>query len=198
MPLEDILEKISKEAEIRKRAILAKASEEAKAKLRRIEEEINKEAAHLLERRKKGAEAEVQRKMAQVKLESRHEIGRIKSEAMNYLRQVFTKLFFEELEKSYWSWCEEILLRAVESGDEEVWMFPQEAEKLGKDFLDRINQKTHYTLRWRGVLENKNERGFVLKKGGMSLNLTFSLLLDDFLKRNESLIVKSLFQEADQ
>ncbi|MGQ9472587.1 MAG: V-type ATP synthase subunit E [Candidatus Caldatribacteriaceae bacterium] len=198
MPLEDILEKIGKEAEIRKQAILAKASEEAKAKLRRIEEEINKEAAHLLERRKKEAEAEAQQKIAQAKLESRHEIGRMKSEAIKYLRQVLTKLFFEELDKSYWSWCEEILLQAVDIGDEEVWMFPQEAERLGKDFLEKINQKTHYTLRWGGVLENKNERGFVLKKGGMNLNLTFSSLLDEFLKKNESLIVKSLFQGVDQ
>lgn len=198
MPLEDILERISREAETRKNAILEKASEEARLKLRKIEEEIKKESARLLERRRREVEAEIQRKMAEIRLQSRHEIGKVKSEAVELLRQHLARLFLEEIEKSYENWCAKFLLRYVQTGDEEVWMFPREAEKLGQKFLEKINKEANYKLRFGGVLDDRNERGFVLKKGGMNFNVTFSSLLEDFLKRNEGFIVKTLFQEVGQ
>lgn len=196
--MEDILERISQEAETRKRAILEKASEEAKLRLQKIEEEVNRESARLLERRRREVEAEIQRKMAEAKLQSRHAIGKVKSEALELLRQRLAKLFLEEIEKSYEQWCEEIILHYVQSGDEEVWMFPQEAERLGQKFLEKVNKKMDYRLRFGGVLEVPNERGFILKKGGMSVNVAFSTILDDFLKKNEGFIVRTLFQGVNQ
>ncbi len=122
----------------------------------------------------------------------------MKSEAVALLRRRLARLFLEEVEKSYESWCAKILLRYVQTGDEEVWMFPQEAEKLGQKFLERVNKEANSKLRFGGTLDDKNERGFVLKKGGMNVSVTFSALLEDFLKRNEGLIVKTLFQEVGQ
>jgi vacuolar-type H+-ATPase subunit E/Vma4 len=194
MPLEDILARISRDTEARKSAILEKASEEAKARLQKAEEEIRRESARLLERRKREVEAEIQRKMAEIKLQSRHEIGKVKSEAMAVLRRKLAMLFLAEIEKAYESWWKKILLHYVQDGDEEVWMFPREADKLGRKFLEKINQKANYRLCFGGVLDDRNERGFVLKKGGMDFSVAFSTILDDFLKENESFIVKTLFQ----
>lgn len=196
--MEDILERISQEAEARKRAILEKASEEAKLRLQKIEEEVNRESVRLLERRRREVEAEIQRKIAEAKLQSRHEIGKVKSEAVELLKQRLARLFLDEIEKSYEKWCEKIILHYVQSGDEEVWMFPHEAERLGQKFLERVNKKMNYRLHFGGILDVSNERGFVLKKGGMSVNVAFSTILDDFLKRNEGFIVKTLFQGVSQ
>ncbi|MEN3186478.1 MAG: hypothetical protein ABDK94_07330 [Atribacterota bacterium] len=198
MPLEDILEKISQEAETHKKAILEKASKEAKFRLQKIEEELHRESVRILERRRREIEAEIQRKMAAIKLQSRHEIGKVKNEAVKLLKQRLTGLFLDEVEKSYQRWCERILLHSVQSGDEEVWMFPQEGERLGQKFLEEVNKKTRHQLRFGGILDVPNERGFILKKGGMSVSVTFSTILDDFLKRNEGFIVKTLFQGVSQ
>ncbi len=197
MSLEDILARITQDAESKRKAILERASLEAKTRLEKAEKEIQEEVDRLLERRKKEIEAEVQRKMAEAKLQSRHELGRVKTQSVNLLRERLTQLLFETIEKSYEKWCTKLLLRHIQSGDEEIWMFPYEAEKLGERFVHKMNTENNYHLKWGGIIANPSERGFVLKKKGMSFTLTFSAILDDFLKRNESAIVKNLFQGVE-
>ncbi len=197
MSLEDILARITQDADLKRKAILERASSEVKARLEKAEKEINTEAEQFLERHKREVEAEIQRKMAEAKLQSRHELGRVKMQSMKLLRERLTSLFLQEIDQSYEEWCTNFLLHYIQSGDEEVWMFPYEMKKLGKNFVDKLNARGNYHLRWGGVVANESERGFVLKRDGMSITLTFSTILDDFLKRNEGLVVKNLFQGVE-
>lgn len=197
MPLEDILRRIEEESESRKLAILESARKEAEARREKARMAIEEEISSFLERRKREAELEVQRMIAEARLWGRNELARVKQEMLWNLRREFENRLLETIERQYEAWWKEVLSKAVEAGDEEVWMFPKEAEKLGPRFVEEVNREFGYRLSFGGVLENANERGFLLKRGGMTIDVSFRALLEDFFRRNERDIALMFFQGVE-
>lgn len=197
MSLEDILKRIEEEAESRKTAILEGARKEAEARLEKAKAAIEGEVAAFLERKRHEAELEAQRMVAEARLWGRNELARVKQEALWSLRETLKSHLLEAIEEQYEAWWKQVLRKAVEQGDEEVWMFPKEAERLGSRFVEEVNREFGYRLSFGGVLEDANEQGFLLRRGGMTVDVSFRAILEDFFRRNEQDIVLMLFQGVE-
>lgn len=197
MSLEDILKRIEEEAASRKMLILENAHREAALRREKAREVIEREAEAFVERRKREIELKVQRMLAEARLWGRNELSRVKWEALRTLRKELESLLLQAIEKQYVLWWKGVLLKAVESGEEEVWMFPQEAERLGPRFLEDINASLGYRLSFGGVLGDSPERGFLLKKGGMTVDVSLRAILDGFFRQNEREILETLFQGVE-
>ena len=193
MPLEDILKKIEKEAELKKKRILEEARAKANAQLERAQREIEKEGEQLLSSRKREIELEVQRKIAEARLAGKNEVGKVKYEIWERLRQELIEAFIKKVEAQEEEWCKNFLSEQIINGDEEVWMAPREAEILGPDFLNRINAEKGFSLRFGGVTQSL-ERGFLLKRGGMVVDLSFVSVVEDYIRKNEGKISTLLFE----
>ncbi|MCS7242256.1 V-type ATP synthase subunit E [Candidatus Caldatribacterium sp.] len=197
MPLEDILKRIEEEAESRKNAILESARKEAKARREKARLGIEKEVASFLEHKRREAELEAQRIVAEARLRGRNELARVKQEALQNLRKELEARLLDVIEKQYESWWKHVLRKAVEWGDEEVWMFPEEAKRLGTHFIEALNNEFGYRLSFGGILESASGRGFLLKRGGMTIDVSLQALLEDFFRRNERDIALALFQGVE-
>lgn len=197
MPLEDILRRIEEEAESRKNAILESARKEAEVRREKAKSSIEKEVASFLERKRREAELEAQKMVAEARLWGKSELARVKQEALQHLRKELEVRLLEAIEKQYELWWKQVLRKAVEQGDEEVWMFPEEAEKLGARFVEGVNGEFGYRLSFGGVLENAGKRGFLLKRGGMTIDVSLQAILEDFFRRNERDIASLLFQGVE-
>jgi vacuolar-type H+-ATPase subunit E/Vma4 len=197
MPLEDILKRIEENAASRKTLILENARREASLRKEKAREAIEREVEAFVEKKKREAELKVQRMLAEARLWGRNELSRVKREALRTLRRELENLLLQAIEKQYVLWWKGVLLKAVESGDEEVWMFPQEAGRLGPRFLEDINTSLGYRLSFGGVLEDSSERGFLIKKGGMTVDVSLRAILDEFFRRNEREILEVLFRGVE-
>ncbi|HXL01875.1 MAG TPA: V-type ATP synthase subunit E [Candidatus Atribacteria bacterium] len=193
MPLEDILKKIEKEAELKKKRILEEARAKANAQLERAQREIEKEAEQLLSNHKREIELEVQRKISEARLAGKNEVGKVKYEIWERLRQELIEAFIKNVEAQEEEWCKNFLSEQIINGDEEVWMAPREVEILGSNFLEKLNQEKGLSLRFGGVAEDL-ERGFLLKRGGMVVDLSFISAVEDYIRKNEGRISALLFE----
>jgi V/A-type H+-transporting ATPase subunit E len=197
MPLEDILRRIEEEAASRKEAILESARKEAALRKERAKEALEKEVAAFLESKKREAELEAQRMIAEARLWGRNELAKVKQEALQMLRRELETRLLAAVEAEYASWWKEVLSRSVESGDEEVWMFPEEARRLGPQFVEEVNRSLGYRLSFGGVLEGQSGRGLLLRKGGVTVDLSFRTLLEDFFRSSERDVLLALFQGVE-
>lgn len=194
MPLEDILRKIEKEAELKKKSILEEARTKASAQLEKAQKELEEEAEQLLAERRKEIELEIQRRLAQTRLAGKNEVGKVKYQAWKSLQESLVASFVEKVETEGREWCKEFLIQYVVSGDEEVWMAPREAEIWGNDLVREINEEKGLSLRFRGVAETL-ERGFLLRRGGMAVDLSFVSVVEGYIRKNEGKISTLLFEE---
>ena len=194
MPLEDILRKIEEEAELRKRRILEEARTKASAQLERAQKELKEEADLLLAERRKEIELEVQRRLAQARLAGKNEVGKVKHQAWEKLQGNLVTAFVEKVEAEGREWCKEFLTQYVVSGDEEVWMAPREAEIWGSGFVEEINEEKNLSLRFGGIAKDI-ERGFLLRRGGMVVDLSFISVVEGYIRKNEGRISALLFEE---
>ncbi len=80
--------------------------------------------------------------------------------------------------------------------DEEVLMAPPEARSLGEELVRKLNKDQKSSFSFGG--ETKDiERGFLLRKGGMMVNLSFSSLLEDVFREYEKEVAGMLFREEE-
>lgn len=96
---------------------------------------------------------------------------------------------------------EDLLMVAVESGDEEIILSKQDIDRLGEGFVNRINKKLSEKGRL-GALKFYKEPGdftggFVLRKAGVELNCTIGALLRQLREKIEPQIAEILFAVED-
>ncbi|MCX6089838.1 MAG: hypothetical protein NTX88_05635 [Candidatus Atribacteria bacterium] len=191
MSLEDILKKIEQEAQAREKSILESARLEAEKKLDKARKKIEQEAEVLRQRRISEAQVSVQRELAEAKLSGRSMIGKVKSASLQSLRKELFDAFTKKVDTQK-SWYSKVILAYSTTRNEEIIMAPHEAGKLGEQFIVTLNREAKTSFKFGGVT-TEIERGFLMKKGGMILNLSFSSLLEDVLRQNESQVSKMFF-----
>lgn len=97
----------------------------------------------------------------------------------------------------YFKLMEDLLLKAVEDGDEEVIISEKTMRKLGNDFLGRVNQRLR-TGGKKGELSLAEEKrqvgsGFILRKGKKEVNCSFESLLGSKREELEGEVARILF-----
>ncbi|MCD6419473.1 MAG: hypothetical protein J7L41_01995 [Synergistetes bacterium] len=191
MSLEDIKAKIIGDAKAEADRILKDAEEQADAILKRanadaqrVVSDAKQKASELeeieVERRKVVAELEVKKLQLAARRELIEDIFKTTEEALKSLPKDKYLEFFERL-----------FGIAVDSGDEEV-VLGEDEQFIDGEFVATLNEKHGWKLKIspeRGGFE----RGVVLRKGFIDINLSIDAILSDIRRNWEEKVREKLF-----
>lgn len=193
-PLVDsILEEARREAEeLREQG--RTAAEEVKAKYQARSEELHQE---LLSQAEKRAKETKEREKIQAQLGTRRELLEMKGKFIDRVFKMAESRLSEMDRKSYESFMEGLLLRAVETGTEELLLSARDRQRLGGEFLNRINNKLRNSGK-KGNLVYSEETpevsgGFILRRGKILHNYTIENLVASKKEELTPEIAKKLF-----
>ncbi|MDR0652128.1 MAG: V-type ATP synthase subunit E [Synergistaceae bacterium] len=193
MSLAQITEKIGREAREEADNILSRAREQEsgvkqdiEAEVRRIEqtarERFEKERPEIFKRSEIVAKLDVEkirlgaqrRLISEVYLEGLNRLGRLDK-------------------KAYTAFCEKLLKKAVESGDEAI-EFSNGEKYLDAAWLEAFNKKNGSKIQ---LSERRGDfsGGFMLHKDRIAVNCTWEMLIQAASERLESEVVRRLFSE---
>ncbi len=192
--------------------ITAKILADAQAEAQNIREEAQKKAKEIISRAKKEAgqitEEAQKEAQAQAVEEKKRVLSRAEAEMKRELLQekqvLIGKVFELALQRvegmkggEYSKLMEDLLLKAVEDGDEEVIISEETKGKLGDGFLERVNQRLRAEGR-KGELSLAEENrqiggGFILRKSRKEINCSFRSLLDSKREDLEGDVARLLF-----
>ena len=196
MAFEDILKRIREDG--RKEA--ERIRKEARGEAEKILEEARKEADSIKEKIRHGAQISLQdekrRILTMANLEARKKVLEKKQDlieesfqkALNHLRHLS--------DEEYQGAVKKLLLRAVESGEEEVIISPGE-KRITSALLNEVNEELRSKGR-QGKLKLSSERrefqgGFILKAGRKEVNNTFYSLFQERREELEAEVAGILF-----
>jgi V/A-type H+-transporting ATPase subunit E len=195
MSLEKLLEKIEEEARREAEEILARAREEAG----KIEREGNEAAARrkedVIRSFSERAEREKSRILSQARMESRMLLSKAREELLNASVSEARGQVLAWDKEEYATWLKGLIISHARGG-EEVLASPFDAELLDGGLLDQVNG----TLEERGLQPLRlsgdripAERGVVLRRGGVAVNLTLDALVRELRERFEEELIDLLF-----
>jgi V/A-type H+-transporting ATPase subunit E len=193
MSLAQITEKIEREARGEAENILSRAREEESGVKRDIDAEIRRLGEAARERFEKERPEIFKRREIVAKLD----VGKIHLDAQ---RKLISEVYAEALgrmggldKKTYTAFCEKLLKKAAESGDETLELSNGE-KYLDAAWLDAFNNKNGTKIKLsdrRGDFSG----GFMLNKGRIAVNCTWEMLVQAASERMESEVVRRLFPE---
>lgn len=199
MTIERIVERIIKEAEDR----AAQAKREAQDSAAKIIAEAKKEADSVKKEFLEKAQAKVLQQtrgfIATASVELRKEVL---SEKQLILEGAFLKAE-ENLKKldveNYQGLIERMILKTVETGNEEVIFSSKDKERITQGFIDRINQKLVDggklgQLRLSYNTTNHLKRGFILKGKRVEIDSSFTSMMKAFRPSLEREVAEVLFK----
>lgn len=177
-------EKILKEAESKKDNILKEAKAKVDEIIKKAKIEYEEVKNREIENKKVVAELEIGKQLLAAK-------RKLLEEVFNKLR-----LKMEGLPKGeYLSFFGRLLERAVETGDEEVVLGKNE-KLLNGNFIQDINKRKGWNLKISNHRGNF-EKGLILSRGDIEVNLSIDAIVKDVKEKWESEIVKKLFEEGN-
>jgi V/A-type H+-transporting ATPase subunit E len=193
MSLAQITKKIEREARDEAEKILSGAREEESGVKRDIDAEVRRLGESARERFEKERPEIFKRREIVAKLD----VGKIHLDAQ---RKLISEVYAEGLGRlagldkaPYTAFCEKLLKKAAESGDEAI-EFSKGEKYLDAAWLDAFNKKngTRITLSDR---RGDFSGGFMLNKGRIAVNCTWEMLIQAASERMESEVVRRLFPE---
>ncbi|HHY92953.1 MAG TPA: hypothetical protein GX511_06390 [Firmicutes bacterium] len=179
--VEALAERIRQRAEAEAEEVKREARERAEGILARARARAEKEREAILARAQAEAAERKRRLLAKAEMEARQEELRAKDELVDKAFQLALKELRELPAAKYQALLLPLLVQAAETGEEEVIVAPHDRERLGADFLARVNQEL--TARGKAgrlalAAETRPlEGGFILRAGGVENNYSFELIL---------------------
>jgi len=197
MSAEKITAKILADAQ----AEAQKIGEEAQKRVKEIISRAQKEVGQITEEAQKEAQAQAVEEKKRVLSRAEMEVKRDSLKEKQILIGKAFELALQRVEGmkggEYSKLMEDLLLKAVEDGDEEVIISEETEGELGGGFLERVNQRLR-TGGKKGGLSLAEERrqigsGFILRKGKKEVNCSFRSLLDSKREDLEGEVARILF-----
>ncbi len=195
--------------------IVEKILSDARAEAQRVLEGARAQAAQIREQAEREAQRQRELILAQAHQEAqsrrRAQIAAATAEARNAVlqakRALLERVFSQAAERimtlpanEYKSWLLRLLLKAVETGDEEVILSPGDRQTLGEALVREANaQLVQHGKKGalRLSLETRNiGRGFILKGKNSEINVTLKTLLRRVQDELEIDVARMLFGEA--
>lgn len=193
MSLAQITEKIEREAREEAENILSRAREQESGVKQDIDAEVRRLGEAARERFQKERPEIFRRREIVAKLD----VGKIH---LGEQRRLISEVYAEGLrglgrldKKSYAAFCEKLLKKAVESGDE-VIEFASGEKYLDAAWIEAFNNKNGTKIK---LSESRGDfsGGFMLNKGRIAVNCTWEMLIQAVSERLESEVVRRLFSE---
>ncbi|NIP24795.1 MAG: hypothetical protein GWN67_25640 [Phycisphaerae bacterium] len=195
MGTEDVIEKILAEAKAEAKKIKKQAEEKEAAEQEKFSEQLDehkKQTNALAE--KLGREKKLHLlAAARMDIAKEHlaEKSKILDEVFEQARQQLHKLSDDQ----YKNLCTNLMLEAVETGDEEVIIDTSE-KRIDEKFIRQINHKLGPERKGNLKLSNQKQQigaGFILKRGKIKNNVSLDVLLARARKDLEIDLAKDLF-----
>jgi V/A-type H+-transporting ATPase subunit E len=194
-------QKILSDAEAEARKIM----EEAEAEARGIREEARTEAAGITSRYKARARAEadehIRRQLSLRELEARKAILAEKGKVIEEVFKRGLESLRERDRKGGYSLTRDLLLKAIETGNEEIIMAPEDKQAIGESFIEGVNRELRKAGKRGEVGLSEETRdisgGFILRRGRTETNASFDTLLTMLRDEVETEIATILFGERE-
>jgi len=195
MGAEEVVEKILAEAKAEAKKIKKQAAEKEAAEQEKFKEQLDehkKQTNALAE--KLGREKKLHLlAAARMEISKEHlaEKSKILDEVFEQARQQLLKLSDDQ----YRTFCTNLMLEAVETGDEEVIIDTNE-NRIDEKFIRQINHKLGPERKGNLKLSNQKQpigAGFILKRGKIKNNVSLDVLLARARKDLEIDLAKELF-----
>lgn len=193
-------DRIIKDAEGEARGIVA----EGEAEAGKIADEARAQAEDITGRAKRRAEDEarehIRRQISIRELDARKAVLAEKGSLMDQaFERAIQELRRKDVEGGY-GLTKSLLLKVIETGDEEIVLSPEDKKNIGASFLDGLNKE----LKKKGlggkvkVAEDTRPMrgGFILRSGRKETNVTFESMLAVIRDEAELEISNALFKET--
>jgi len=202
MALEGILEKITKNAEEKVRAIKEKGHlkreeivSKAEARAKEISERIHREA-------KEKAELERRRASVSAELEYRKEILREKQELMEDCFQSALDELVNLPVEGYRAIIRKMLLNLATGSEERVLISPHDEKRIDQSFIDGINEELMKAgkqahLKLDGPTPPNVRGGFILRTEEVEVDCSFGTLLSQLREELQAEVAGILFGEKE-
>lgn len=192
-PLVDsILEEARQEAE----AFRAQGRAAAKEVRGEYQARAAEQRQKLIQQAEERAKEEKERKKIQAQLDMGRDLLEMKGDFIDRVFQLVQKRLSEMDPVDYQRFMKDLLLGAVETGDEELRISAQARQRLGKDFLPQINNALKSAGK-KGALtysaEPLTSDGFILSRGKVVHNYTIENLVASKKEELTPEIAKRLF-----
>ena len=194
-----IKEKILDEARAEKDSILEQAQAEARAISNKYDRKAEELRQNIIDKAKKNAEEKKRRILSMAQLENRKAHLQAKQEIIDSVFQKAMDKLMKMPDKDYQKLIGNMLIKSVNTGNEEIIISKKDEKLFTQDFLSKIGE----TLKEQGKAANlkvsKQKRqmvgGFILKSANMEVNNTFDSLINMEREELETEIAKILFEE---
>lgn len=194
--LDNLITKIVEEGDLKVQEVLQQAKEEEHKKLEKVRHEADRETKALVEKTASEAALLKERILSNAQLVIRNEKLAAKQDVMDKVIQGSLAALSSLDEATFRQYVENSLMDADLDGDETILVNKNCAAKLSDTVVDAINQslkekgkKSQLTL-----VEANITDGFILAKGGIEMNYTFDVVLNNQREELEQELSTQLFQ----
>jgi V/A-type H+-transporting ATPase subunit E len=197
MGVDKIVAKLISDAEAEAARILAEAEHAAGEIRRQGEEEAQAASEPILQ----AAEAEAQRRrrqhLALAELWARNKVLAAKREVLERVFQEAKERLGRLGSQEYRAFLKELLIRAAETGEEEIVLSPRDAAVFDTNLLEEVNAELKRAGKAGSLKVAQEGReldgGFVLRGRGYEVNVTFATLLRQAHEGLETEVARLLF-----
>ena len=197
MEAEQVVGKILSEARVEAEKIVSGAKSKAAAEQSRLESEFakyNKETETLAA---EAAEDKKARMLAMARMDVRKELLAVKVELVGGVFAKAREKIRNLGDNEYRELMSALMLKAVETGDEEV-IVGKDEKRIDDKFIKQVNRQLGSGFK--GNLRLSQERvdisgGFILRRNNIQVNVSIEVLVGGMREELESEVVKELFAE---
>jgi V/A-type H+/Na+-transporting ATPase subunit E len=197
MSLEKIIERIEQDAENQAEEIIKNASANSDKIIQEANERANQVKAQALEESKKQAGTHKQRLISTASLDLRKDILIEKQRTIDSAFQEAMDNLLKMKDDEYQKIIIKMILPNVLTGNEEIILSERDKTRLGKGFLEKINNELSKAGKKGKLIIAKDSYnilgGFVLRRGNIELNNSFESLFNSIREDIESEVSKVLF-----
>lgn len=197
MSLEKIIERIEQDAKNQAEEIIKNASANSDKIIQEANERANQVKSQALEESKKQASVHKQRLISTASLDLRKDILIEKQRTIDSAFQEAMDNLLKMRDDEYQKIIIKMILPNVLTGNEEIILSERDKTRLGKGFLDKINNELSKAGKKGRLTIAKDSYnilgGFVLRRGNVELNNSFESLFNSIREDIESEVSKVLF-----
>jgi len=198
MEPQQVVDKILDDANKEARQIAEQAQEKLNAQQQELQNQLREHEEQTTSLAEKEANTQKQRKPSAARMniakQKLAEKRKILEKVFEQARQQFKKM----PEHDYLELISRLLIKTVETGDEEV-IIDKDESRIDQNFIKEVNRKLGTGYKGNLRLSEKREyldAGFILKRGKVKTNLSLKLLLSQASDELEIELAKILFTDS--
>jgi V/A-type H+-transporting ATPase subunit E len=197
MEAKQVVDKILADAKAEAEKIKKQAEENEAAEQAKLNEQLDEYKKQTEVLAKKAGEDEYSHILAAARMDIAKQFLAEKRKILDGVFEQARQQLQNLPEQEYRKLCTKLMLKAVETGDEEVVVDKNE-QRISQDLIQQVNQQL--SSNGKGELKLSDQKqdigaGFILKRGQIKTNVSLGVLLEQARKELEIDLAKELFED---